>query len=183
MFFKEHFLSLIRMPSILTSTKQIPSDGAYFLAKDMAGGFTATTKFIYEPIKFTVGSYGVVMVQGTNVYFDTYANARSAITDPDTTGNVGTSLSDNELYRDMGKSISIYTQETKSTGGYYYLHVATLTKVQLGFTDGQQTEGVVGGPASAPLNRPYYYTGYVVTWSSNPTTSGIPVGVSRVGFQ
>jgi hypothetical protein len=170
------------MPSITSTTKQIPSSSAYFLAKDLGGSFTAVTKFIYEPITFTVGQYGVVDKNGTNIYFDTYANARLFFTDPTSYGNSSYSLADNELYRDMGKSYSIYVQQQKSTGGYYYLHIATLTKVQRLAAEGQQTDGVVGGPTAA--NRAYYYTGYVVTWSANTTaTAGIPVGVSRIGFQ
>jgi hypothetical protein len=169
------------MSSLLKELKQIPSNNGYFLAKDLGGSFTAITKFIYDPITFTVGSYGVVMIQGTNVYFDTYANADAFLTDPTSYGNQSYSLSDNELYRDMGKTYSIYVQKTKPTGGYYYDHVATLTKVQRFSTDGQTTDGVVGGPIAS--NRQYYYTGYVVTWSANPTVSGVPVGVSRIGFQ
>jgi hypothetical protein len=169
------------MPSLTTTTKQIPSNSGYFLAKTLGGSFTAITKFIYEPINFTVGSYGVVAVNGTNVYFNTYANAVAFLTDPTSYGNSSYSLADNELYRDMGKTYNIYVQQTKASGGYYYLEVATLTKVQRLSTDGQFTEGVVGGPTAGNLK--YYYTGYIVTWSANPTTAGIPVGVSRVGFQ
>lgn len=169
------------MSSLIKTTKQIPGATSYFLAKTLGGSFTAITKFIYEPITFTVGSYGVVMIQGTNIYFDTYANAVLFLTDPNSYGNSSYNLSDNELYRDMGKTYNIYTQQTKSTGGYYYLHVATLTKVQRLTTDGQTTDGVVGGPTAANLQK--YYTGYVVTWSANPTTGGVPVGVSRVGSQ
>ncbi len=169
------------MPSITTTIKQTPSSTGYFLAKTLGGSFTAITKFIYDPITFTVGSYGVVAVKGTNVYFDTYANAVLFFTDPSSYGNSSYSLADNELYRDMGKTYNIYVQQTKSTGGYYYDHVLTLTKAQRLTTDGQTTDGVVGGPTAG--NRLYYYTGYIVTWSANPTIAGIPVGVSRVGFQ
>ncbi len=169
------------MPSITTTTKQIPSNSGYFLAKNLGGSFTALAEFIYDPIAFTVGSFGVVAVNGTSVYFDTYANAVTFLTNPGATGNSGFNLGDNELYRDMGKTYSIYVQQTKSAGGYYYLEVATLTKVQRITTDGQTTEGVVGGPTAGNLN--YYYTGYIVTWSSNPTTAGVPVSVSRIGFQ
>lgn len=169
------------MPSIATTTKQIPSSSGYFLAKNLGGSFTALVDFIYDPINITVGSFGVVAVNGSSVYFDTYANAVAFITNPSATGNTGFTLGDNELYRDMGKTYTIYVQQTKSSGGYYYLEVATLTKVQRVTTDGQTTEGVVGGPTAS--NRLYYFTGYIVTWSSNPTLAGIPVGVSRIGFQ
>ena len=169
------------MSSLLKTTKQIPGATSYFLAKTLGGSFTAITKFIYEPITFTVGSYGVVGIEGTNIYFDTYANATALLTDPSSYGNSSFSLADNELYRDMGKTYNIYTQQTKSSGGYYYLPVATLTKVQRLSTDGQTTDGVVGGPTATNLLK--YYTGYIVTWSSNPTINGVPVGVSRVGSQ
>jgi hypothetical protein len=169
------------MPALTTTIKQIPSNSGYFLAKTLGGSFTAITKFIYDPITFTVGSFGVVGIDGTNVYFDTYANADLFLTDPSSYGNSSYSIADNELYRDMGKTYNIYVQQTKSTGGYYYDHIATLTKVQRLSTDGQTTEGVVSAP-SVSVNLKYYFTGYVVTWSANSTTAGIPVGVSRIGF-
>jgi hypothetical protein len=169
------------MPSLNTSIKQTPSSTGYFLAKALGGSFTARVEFIYDPIAFTVGSFGVVGISGTNVYFDTYANVVSFFTDPGSNGNTSFNLGDNELYRDMGKTYNIYVQQTKSTGGYYYDHVLTLSKAQRFTTDGQTTDGVVGGPTAG--NRLYYFTGYIVTWSANPTVTGIPVGVSRVGFQ
>lgn len=169
-----------KMPALTTTIKQIPSDSSYFLAKTLGGSFTTITKFIYEPITFTVGSFGVVGIEGSNIYFDTYANAVDFFTDPTSNGNTSYSLADNELYRDMGKTYNIYVQQTKSTGGYFYDHIATLTKVQRLAADGQATDGVVGGPLASNLR--YYYTGYIVTWSANTTISGIPVGVSRIGF-
>lgn len=167
------------MSSLIKTTKQIPGNGSYFLSKDLGGSFTALVEFIYEPITFTVGSFGVVAVNGGSVYFDTYANVVTFLTNPAGAGNTSVTLGDNQLYRDMGKSINIYTQQTKSSGGYYYLPVATLTKVQRLSTDGQTTDGVVGGPTATNLLK--YFTGYIVTWSSNPTINGVPVGVSRIG--
>lgn len=167
------------MSSLIKVTKQIPGNGSYFLSKDLGGSFTALVEFIYDPINFTVGSFGVVGIEGGNVYFDTYANVVTFLTNPSGAGNSGFTLGDNQLYRDMGKTINIFTQQTKSSGGYYYLPVATLTKVQRGSTDGQTTDGVVGGPTAANLLK--YYTGYIVTSSANPTLSGVPVGVSRIG--
>lgn len=167
------------MSSLIKTTKQIPGNGSYFLSKDLGGSFTALVEFIYDPINFTVGSFGVVAVNGGSVYFDTYANVVTFLTNPGATGNTGFTLGDNQLYRDMGKTINIYVQQTQSTPGYLYLPVATLTKVQRLSTDGQTTDGVVGGPTAANLLR--YFTGYIVTWSSNPTINGVPVGVARVG--
>lgn len=178
---KEFFQLFNRMSSLLKTPKQIAARTGYFLAKALGSPLTALVEFIYDPIQFTIGSFGVVGIEGSNIYFDTYANAVTFLTNPAATGNSGFNLADNELYKDMGKSYNIYVQQTKPTGGYYYLQVATLTKVQRMTTDGQTTEGVVGGPTAG--NRLYYFTGYIVTWSANPTATGVPVGVSRVGFQ
>jgi hypothetical protein len=169
------------MPSITTTIKQTPSSTGYFLSKDLGGSFTAITHFILDPIQFTVGSHGVTAVNGTNIYFDTYANVVLFFTDPTSYGNESETLANNEYYRDMGKTYHIYVQQEKNTGGYYYNHVLTLSKAQRYEADGQTTEGVVGGSTSA--NLLYYFSGYLVTWSANPTTTGVPVGVSRVGFQ
>lgn len=169
------------MPALTTTIKQIPSNTGYFLSKDLGGSFTARVEFIYDPIAFTVGSFGVVGIEGTNIYFDTYANVVLFFTDPGSYGNSSFTLGDNQLYRDMGKTYNIYVRREKATGGYFYDHVLTLTKVQRMDTPGQTTEGVVGGPTAG--NRLFYYTGYITTWSANPTTAGIPVGVSRIGFQ
>lgn len=162
------------MPSITSYISQIPSVVGYF--KTDIGNDITYVKRIPDPPGFTVGSGGVTAISGTNVFFNTYANARTALI-PAGAGNP----SDGEFYRDMGKTYTIFVQQEKSTGGYIYNKVAEITKLQRYTTGGQISEGVTGAPTTAGNNWQCFY---FVTWSANQEqASGIPVGVVRTGYQ
>ena len=166
---------------MLRSIKQIPSIVGYFRGDNPSA--VTGCKFIVYPLKVTIGSFGVVAIQGNNIFFDTYTNAQDFITAPDSNGNTSATVVDGEIYRDMGQTLNIFVGQYRSDN---IQHVATLTKVQRYTTDGQTTEGITGGlfsNATVPPAGNNYRTGYLVTWSSNPAESGgIPVGASRTGY-
>lgn len=167
---------------MLRAIKQIPTVVGYFRGDNPSA--VTGCKFITYPLKVEINSFGVVAIQGNNIFFDTYTNAQDFITAPDSNGNLGTTVTDGDLYRDMGQTINIFVGQYRSDN---IQHVATLTKVQRYTADGQTTEGVTGKSLSlasgAPPASNNYFTGYLVTWSSNPAESGgIPVGGSRTGY-
>ena len=157
------------MSSVLASPAQTPSRTGYFKVSSASG----STLFYPEPFigQFVAGSNNVTAVVGNEITYNTWANASSALTGG--TNPVGGALTNGQFYRDMGKSWHIIVN------GY---RVATLTKVQRYGTDGQTTEGVIGSASSTtPAATPkQYFTGYVVTWTSNPTT--LPMAVTRTGY-
>ena len=73
------------MTSIVKRTKQINPASGYLLGNTVS----LDAKFIYDPIQFTVGSYGVVAKDGTNIYFDTYANVVTFLITPEVTKGSG----------------------------------------------------------------------------------------------
>lgn len=158
------------MSSVLASPAQTPSNVGYFKVSA-----PVTTTFFYpEPLiaQLTVGSNGITGIVGNEIVVDTYANATTLLTSG-ATPFVGSALVAGQFYRDMGKTWHVIVGSRR---------VATITKVQRYGTDGQTTEGVIGSsanttPASAGKQ---YFTGYVVTWSANPTS--IPIAVSRTGY-
>ncbi len=159
------------MSSVLASPAQIPSRSGYFKVSA-----PVTTTFFYpEPLlaQLTVGANGITAITGNEITVNTYANATTLLTNG-STPFVGSALVAGQFYRDMGKTWHIIV------GG---LRVATITKVQrYGQTGGEATEGVIGISANTlPATAGNQYTtGYVVTWSANPTT--IPIAVSRTGY-
>lgn len=155
------------MSSVLASPQQIASRTGYLLCQANTG---SAAKFNPDaPWTFTVGTGGVVAVNGTNVVFDTYANARTAL------NSSVTALAAGDFFRDLGKTYSFYVQNT--TPGMGPQVVAKFTKVAKMGAGGQTTEGVSG------LTNTTYGVGWVCTWSANPTTagSGVAVAVTRVG--
>jgi hypothetical protein len=159
--------STYRMSSVLASPSQVPSSTGYLLCQANA----TSADFVPDaPWTFTVGTGGVVSVTGSNVVFDTYANARTALNSA--TNSVA--LSAGDFFRDLGKTYNFFVQNT--TAGMGPQLVAKFTKVsQLG-AGGQTTEGVSG------LTNTTYGVGWVCTWSANPTSgSGVGVAVTRVG--
>ena len=159
------------MSSVLASPAQIPSRVGYFKVSDQ----TASTLFYPEPFiaQLTVGSNGVTGIVGNEIRVDTFANVTALLTDGASTPFVTAALANGEFFRDMGKSWHFIV------GGY---RVATVTKVQKYGTDGQTTEGVIGSSANTTpaAAGKQYFTGYVVTWTSNPTT--LPMAVTRTGY-
>lgn len=170
---------------MLRAIKTNPSISGYFRGENPAAD--ATIKFIFYPLKFTVGTFGVVRIDGNNIYFNTYANAVNLLQSPGSYGNNSNTIIDGELYRDMGQTYNIFVGQYRTDN---IQHVATLTKVQKIVNEGQSTEGITGGlfvnaSGSPPLGN-NYRTGYIVTWTSNPNASagiGIPVGATRTGHQ
>ena len=141
-------------------------------------------RFITYPLKVAINSFGVVAIQGNNIFFDTYDNAKDFIRAPGSNGNHSTQVTNADIYRDMGQTINIFVGQYRSDN---IQHVATLTKVQKYVNTGETTEGITGKELSlasgAPPASNNYLTGYLVTWSSNPDESaGIPVGGSRTGY-
>ncbi len=169
------------MPSIATAIKQTPSSQGYF--KGETGG--ATNFYFPEQSSFTFARgtpTGVQSVEGTNVYFDTYANIRAFI------GNSGsatkTALADTDFFRDMGKEYNLfYYQQVAPSRANVPILACNVSKAQRIIAPGNQTEGVTGNLSTAS-NAINYNTVYLVTWSANPDVStGIPVGVARTGYQ
>jgi hypothetical protein len=158
------------MSSVLASFAQVPARVGYFKTDVDAEEGAPNSKIIFEVANFTAAT-GYVKTTGNIIYFDTYANATSALV---TNGSapVGTSLANGELYRDMGKTFHIYVGLQR---------VATITKVQRNTTLGETTEGPTGSSTLTPaaqINN--YLTGYVVTWSANQAS--IPAAVVRTGY-
>ena len=174
------------MSSLLRSVKTNPSITGYFVGDNPGPVPTATIKFIFYPLKFTVGTNGVVRIDGNNIYFNTYLNCVRLLQTPGSYGNNSNTIISGDVYRDMGQTYNIFVGQYRSDN---IQHVATLTKVQKYTTDGEKTEGVTGGvlnTAGAPPVANNYRTGYIVTWSSNPDSTpdaGIPIGVTRTGHQ
>lgn len=157
------------MSSVLASPQQVASRTGYLLCQANTG---SAADFVPDaPWTFTVGTGGVVAVNGTNVVFDTYANARTALNSA--TNSVA--LAAGDFFRDMGKTYSFYVQNT--TAGMGPQVVAKFTKVARIAQGGQVTEGVSG------LNNTTYGVGWVCTWSANAASAtGVAVAVTRVGF-
>jgi hypothetical protein len=163
------------MTSVLAGISQVPARVGYFRANPTSGEGVVAQLMFNELLDFSAAT-GFVSKNGNIVTFNTYANAQAALTDG-TTPN-GTALVAGQFFRDMGKSIHI---EVPTNG--IPVRVATLTKVQK-YLDGQATEGVTGVATLSPAaSGNGYFTGYVVTYSANPSdTVGVPVSVSRVGY-
>jgi hypothetical protein len=162
------------MTSVLAGIAQIPARVGYFRAIPTTGEVVAQLMF-NEVLDFSTAT-GFVSKSGNIVTFNSYTNAQAALTSG-TTPN-GTALVDGQFFRDMGKTVHIQV----STNGIP-MRVATLTKVQK-YLDGQSTEGVTGVPTLSPAaSGNGYFTGYVVTYSANPSdVDGVPVAVMRVGY-
>lgn len=156
------------MSSVLAAPQQISSRTGYFLCQVNTG---SAADFVPDaPWTFTVGSNGVVAVSGSNVVFDTYANARTALNSA--TNSVA--LAAGDTFRDMGKVYNFFVQNT--TAGMGPQPVAKFTKVEKMGAGGQVTDGVGG------LTNTSYGVGWVCTWSANPTSaSGVTVAVTRFG--
>lgn len=168
------------MPSITSYTAQIPSNLGYFKGDTAGVGSTAFYYPLQSSFNFAVGTpAGCTGVNGSAIYFDSYASVRTWLTSTATR----TLIVDSDYYRDMGKNYTIYVQQEKTTGGYIYNPVVTLTKAQRYISPGERTGGPTGNPVGA-ANLQGYNTVYLVTWTANPnTTTGIPVGVTRIGYQ
>lgn len=179
------------MTSLARAPAQIPSLYGYFRGDNPTADLF--TKFIFAPIKFTVGTGGVIAIQGSNIYFSSFTAVKDFLGDPVTYGNNSIAIDDGQLFRDMGKTYTLYVQ-TNINNAYANnlkssVHVVTLTKVQKYLSPGQVSEGVTGAitsTASPPGAASAYYTGYVVSWSANPssyTDGGVPVSVVRTGYE
>lgn len=184
------------MTSLVRAPAQIPSLYGYFRVDNPLTDLSSN--FIVDPIKFTVGTGGVVLIQGTNIFFDSYQSVVSFLGNPTAYNNSKTTLADGDLLRDMGKTYTFYVQ-TNVNNEYVNnlktsIHVVTLTKVQKYLSPGEVSEGVTGkviSTAIPPASGSAYQTGYVVTWTANPSqynganlaNSGVPVNVVRTGYE
>ena len=157
------------MSSVLAAPQQIPSRVSFF---KVSGVSDATPRFIYAPPNFS-GATGFVSQNGNEVFFSTYANAVTALA---TNAAAPTSavLVNGQVLRDMGKGYTILVSGTVP------LRVAVLTKVAKYGVNGENSEGVIGKSDTTPGAANNYNTGYVVTWTANP--SSIPCVVTRTGY-
>lgn len=166
------------MSSAFASPAIVPSRVGYFLA-NVLGGEYEQQLFFYAPLDFSAAT-GFVANLGNIVQFNSYTNARNALTVGTTPP--GETLVTKSFLRDMGKTIHV---EVITNG--ISQRVATLTKAQWYLQpQSETTEGVTGKKTSTtPSAGGNYLTGYVVTWSANPSTDenvGIPVAVTRIGY-
>ena len=166
------------MSSVLASPAQVPARVGYFRVSTYDTDAGVSQLFFYEPLNFAPAT-GYLSNLGNIVQFNSWTNAQSALTNGTTPA--GTSLVAGQFLRDMGKSVHIEVYNAGTRGS---VRVATLTKVQLYQSPGQNTEGVTGKSLTAtPGAGNGYTTGYVVTWSANPDSAvGVPVAVVRTGY-
>ncbi len=164
------------MSSVLAAPQQIPSRVAYFKVSGVATAGANFCRFIYNNPNFS-GATGFVSQNGNEVFFNTTANAVAAIAS--NSGLSSAALSDGAFLRDMGKSYTIFAP----TGNNANYRVAVITKVALFGPNGENSEGVIGRSLTTAGAANNYNTGYVVTWTANPTAStGVPIVVSRTGY-
>lgn len=158
------------MSSVLAAPQQIPSRVAYFKASGVATAGAAYCRFLTNAPNFA-GATGFSSQNGNEVFFSTFTAAVNAIATNGSIANVA--LADGQLFRDMGKSYTIFVAGTTP------YRVAVLTKMQRYGVNGEVSEGVIGSSATSGSTA-NYLTGYVVTWTANP--SSIPCVVSRTGY-
>lgn len=144
------------MSSVLASIAQVPKGGDSFICYQTAGG-----ALLLEANLPTSASTGFQSAVGTNVVFNTVANANTAI---QASAQI---VVEGDTFIDMGKKYYFYVNG--NTGGVPMIY-AVLNKVRrVGdlATAGGLYEGGDGVIA------------YVVTWSAAPGTT--PVAVIRTG--
>lgn len=155
------------MSSVRTRIAQIPSRTKFLLG-------TNTSAFEYPPASVESATTGVLSQVGTIYVFNSVANA-TATTDSTCILNGGSSIVAGRLYRNMGRIVTVYVNN---------VHLYTLTLVQRQITDvvvaDAQTEGVGGSPNTTTPYEQGFNDSYVVTWSANPGTAGILVGVADI---
>jgi hypothetical protein len=148
------------MSSVTRFTAQIPLGGSHLVAFGTTGDFTHEVTVT----GLTVGTGGVVSINGSVVTFDTVANAVSALGD-----SAGTALAVGQLFEDLGKNLYVYYLNNGVATRF-----AVLTKVRR-IINGASSDGANGN------------VGYVCTWVANPTSSAvgtfISVNVARVSYQ
>lgn len=161
------------MSSVLAAPQQIPSRVSFFKVSGVGGA--TTSRFIFNPINFA-SLTGFVTQNGNEVFFSTFANAVTALTTAISAPNAGANaaLVDGQILRDMGKSFTILVSGTVP------LRVAVISKVAKYGVNGENSEGVIGSSAANAVAAANYNTGYVVTWTANP--SSIPCSVTRTGY-
>ena len=188
------------MSSVLRGTSQISKSGSHLLVvstayfvPDLVQGTTTLAQSFSTSAGTTAG---VTRADGTNVVFDTAANAAkycggflgavaqtTAITNYTQTFQL---LPAGTVLRDMGKNIHVFV----ATNGVPTLF-CVLTRVDVqngGVTEGESANnGAAGatGTTTLTLNG----TGYVATWASvtavtaGATTVGsVKIGVARISF-
>jgi hypothetical protein len=162
------------MSSVLAAPQQIPSRVGYFKVSGVADAGANYSRFIYNAPNFS-GATGFVKQVGNEVFFNSYANAVTAV--GTNTGLSSAALVDGQILRDMGKTYTILVDGTVP------LRVAVITKVAKYGVNGEDSEGVIGNSNTTAGAGANYNTGYVVSWTANPTaSSGIPCLVSRTGY-
>jgi hypothetical protein len=175
------------MSSVLSGISQNSRAGSHLVvymasATYFVADATQGTATLAEGLRSSVGATaGVVRADGTNITFDTAANAAkyiTAATNPTVTATALTGFTiapavatQGTMYRDMGKNI--------------YIHVIAANGVPLLFAIMTRVE-TVAGPAAEGESAPT--TGYVATWanqtlsaSAGSTVPFVKIGVARIG--
>jgi len=177
------------MTSVLSGVSQNSRSGSHLVvymatAAYLVADATQGTATLAEGLRSSVGvTAGVTRADGTNIVFDTAANAAKYITAsaaaPVITATALTgytaapaALTQGTLLRDLGKNI--------------YIHVIAANGVPLLFAVMTRVE-TVAGPGAEGESAPS--TGYVATWANQTLSasagSSVPfvkIGVVRVGF-
>lgn len=161
------------MSSVLAAPQQIPSRVSFFKASGVATAGAAFCRFLYNVPNFS-GATGFSSQNGNEVFFSTFTAAVNAIATNGTIANGA--LADGQVFRDMGKTFTIFV----ATGNSVPYRVAVLTKMARYGVNGENSEGVIGKSDTNAGAANNYNTGYVVTWTANP--SSIPCVVSRTGY-
>jgi hypothetical protein len=168
------------MSSVLAAPAQVASRTGYFKV-----GASPSGKFLYENLPGTslaTGTNGVIATDNNIITFSTYALAVAAFQTGGGALPPSATLTAGDFYRDMGRSVHVMVNPTGNATGAY--RVATFTKVQRYVGANIQATGGVGGNSTTPSATPAagneYNTGYICTWTANP--SSIPCDVSRIGY-
>jgi hypothetical protein len=165
------------MTSVLRATSQNSRAGSHFLSVLAAGttfleDATQGTVTHLQGLTATSAANGLLRADGALFVIDTHAHAVSLVTAGISSYSTTTTAPVGSVFRDVGKNIHVLSQG--NTYGVAEM-VATLTRVELVLGAGTEGESV--------------RTGYIVTFSAQPTKSAgsttpavIPVTVARIGF-
>lgn len=161
------------MSSVISHTSQIPRSGTNFIAVS-AGTFYADVGTNTMVDSFVVGTNGVQAKLGSSIVVNTVANVTTLLGASALGGNAtplgsGTTpaTAAGDIYRDLGKTFTIYTQGSGSGPAEIY---ATFTRVRS--VKGDSTN--ISEGANGRL-------GYICTRTTVPGNSTVAVTVARIG--
>jgi len=164
------------MTSVLTGISQTSRSGSHFLSVLAAGTVfledaTQGTATHLQGLQAVTATNGLVRADGATIVLDN-ANTRIALLNTTISNySVVSTLACGSVMKDIGKNVFVFSQG--NTSGVTEMF-AVLTRVEL----------VLGGGSEGESVR----TGYIVTWSAQPTKSlgsgltALPVTVARIGY-